>query len=154
LYKFFQYLNQQSNEDKQAFIIHFPAKSGKTEFAIKVTSQRPDIYYLDLQKTFLIKPDVPSIVDCSSEFLKKYLLTLELKQSVIFIDNPDFLFNTWSPSEKNDLLNWIRVQLRSPGVINKTLIFMIQTDEVLANAQFKNSIGQPRILALNQFESI
>lgn len=151
---FFHYLNQQKNEDKQAFIIHYPANSGKTEFAKNVSSLRPDIYYLDLQKTFLEQSNLPQISICGFNFLKTFLLTFDKNQPVILIDNPDFLFNTWELPEKHVFLNWIKVQLRSPGVIKKTLIFMIQTDDVFATAQFNNSLGQPRILALNQFESI
>jgi len=52
------------------------------------------------------------------------------------------------------LLHWMKVQLRSPGVTEKTFSFFIQSDEILATAQFNNSCGQPRILPLNEFEAI
>ena len=56
---FFKYLDQQSSEDKRAFIVHYPAKSGKTSFAKRAAMQRADIFYLDLQETFLKQPDLP-----------------------------------------------------------------------------------------------
>ena len=77
-----------------------------------------------------------------------------MTEEFILIDNPDFLFNIWKTEDKQALLHWMKVQLRSPGVTEKTFIFIIQSDEILATAQFNNSCGQPRILPLNEFEAI
>ena len=151
---FFEYLDQQSSEDTRAFIVHFPAKSGKTSFANQVVARRSDIHYLDLQETFLLEQDLPIITQCGFEFLKEYLLGLQVTEEFILIDNPDFLFNIWKTAEKQALLHWIKVQLRSPGVTKKVLIFFIQSDDILAVTQFSNSCGQPRILSLNEFEAI
>jgi len=151
---FYKYLDQQSSEDKRAFIVHYPAKSGKTAFAKRAAAQRAGIYYLDLQEAFLKQPNLPKITQCGFEFLKEYLLRLQLKEEFVLIDNPDFLFNTWKAEDKQALLHWMKAQLRSPGVTDKTFIFFIQSDEILAIAQFNNSCGQPRILPLNEFEAI
>lgn len=151
---FLKYLDQQSSEDKRAFIIHYPANSGKTAFAKRAAAQRAGIHYLDLQETFLKQPDLPKITQCGFEFLKDYLLGLQVTEEFILIDNPDFLFNIWKNEDKQALLHWMKVQLRSPGVTEKTFIFIIQSDEILATAQFNNSCGQPRILPLNEFEAI
>lgn len=151
---FFKYLDQQSSEDKRAFIVYFPAKSGKTSFAKRAAAQRAGIYYLDLQQAFLKHPDLPKIPQCGFDFLKDYLLGLPMAEEFVLIDNPDFLFNTWTNDEKQALLHWMKVQLRSPGVTEKTFAFFIQSDEILATAQFNNSSGQPRILPLNEFEAI
>ena len=147
-------MDQQSSEDKRAFIVHYPAKSGKTAFAKRAAAQRAGIYYLDLQEAFLKQPNLPKITQCGFEFLKEYLLRLQLKEEFVLIDNPDFLFNTWKAEDKQALLHWMKAQLRSPGVTDKTFIFFIQSDEILAIAQFNNSCGQPRILPLNEFEAI
>jgi len=151
---FYKYLDQQSSEDKRAFIVHYPAKSGKTSFAKRAAAQRAGIHYLDLQETFLKQPDLPKITQCGFAFLKEYLLGLQVTEEFILIDNPDFLFNTWKSEDKQALLHWMKVQLRSPGVTEKTFSFFIQSDEILATAQFNNSCGQPRILPLNEFEAI
>lgn len=151
---FYHFLDQQSSEDKRSFIIYYPAKTGKTAFAKLATTQRAGIYYLDLQEAFLNRPDLPKVNQCGFDFLKDYLLGLKVSNEIILIDNPDFLFNTWSPENKQALLHWMKVQLRSPSVTKKTFIFMIQTDDILATAQFTNSCGQPRILPLNEFEAI
>jgi hypothetical protein len=154
LINFLRYLNQQSAEDKRAFIIHYPALSGKTDFAKRAATLRPGIYYLDLQETFINHPNLPPISQCGFSFLKDFLLGLQIPEDCIVIDNPDFLFNTWEREDKNALLHWIKVQLRSPSVSEKTFIFIIQNDDILASAQFNNSCGQPRILSLNEFEAI
>lgn len=151
---FHHYLDQQSSEDKRAFIIHYPARSGKTTFARRAAAQRPGIYYLDLQETFLHQPNLPPITQCGFDFFKDYLLGLQAPEECVIIDNPDFLFNTWQPGEKQALLHWMKVQLRSPSVTEKTFIFIIQSDNILATAHFNNSCGQPRILPLNEFEAI
>jgi len=77
-----------------------------------------------------------------------------VNEEIVLIDNPDFLFNTWKSEDKQALLHWMKVQLRSPGDTEKTFIFFIQNDEILATAQFNNSYRQPRILPLNEFEAI
>lgn len=151
---FHRFLDQQSSEDTRAFIIHYPANSGKTAFARHAATQRPGIYYLDLQETFLNQPDLPPITKCGFSYLKDFLLALQISDEFVIVDNPDFLFNTWKPEEKQELLYWIKVKLRSPGVTSKTFIFFIQSDEILAIEQFKNSRGQSRVLALNEFEAL
>lgn len=151
---FYSYLDQQSSEDTRSFIIHYYADSGKTVFARHAASLRPGIYYLDLQETFLNRPNLPPITQCGFSFLKDYLLGLQISEEFIIVDNPDFLFNTWGPEDKQALLYWMKLQLRSPGDTEKTFIFMIQDDEILANAQFNNSCGQSRVLPLNELEAI
>lgn len=151
---FFKYLDQQSSEDKRAFIVHYPAKAGKTTFAKRAAAQRPDLCYIDLQELFLNQPNLPIITQCGFEFFKEYLLGMQMNEEFILIDNPDFLFNTWKAEEKQALIHWMKVQLRSPGVTTKTFIFFIQSDEILSTAQFNNSCGNPRILTLNDFEAI
>jgi hypothetical protein len=151
---FHHYLDQQNSEDKRSFIIHYPACSGKTTFAQRATALRHDIFYLDLQHLFLNATDLPPITQCNINFLKKYLLELRVPQEVVLVDNPDFLFNTWKPEDKQALLHWLKVQLRSPSETEKTFIFIIQSDDILTTAKFNNSCGQSRVLALNEFEAI
>jgi len=151
---FGEYLDRQKTEDRRAFIIHFPAKSGKTQFARRVQETWPDVYLLDLQAYFASQPDPPPIHRFDFQALRRLLLSLDVPQSVIVVDNPDFLFNTWHPEEKRALLNWVRVELRSPADTAKTFVFIIQDDDVLARADFWNAYGEPRVIALNMFESV
>ena len=88
---FHYYLNHQKTEDRRAFIVHYPARSGKTQFAHQVAKTRPDVYYLDLQQYFVDHPQ-PSHQYSFSE-LKNLLLNVDADESVVLVDNPDFLFN-------------------------------------------------------------
>jgi len=50
---FLDYLNRQNNEDTHAFIVHYPARSGKTRFADQVCAARADAVRFDLLDYFL-----------------------------------------------------------------------------------------------------
>ena len=151
---FLRYLDTQSGEDKRGFIVHYPANSGKSAFARRAAGLRPGIHYLDLLDACLNDPNLPAIPQCGFEFLKNTLLGLSVRAETVLVDNPDFLFNTWPSDDKHALLHWLKVQLRSPAVSATTFAFFIQSDEILAAAQFNNSAGQPRVLTLNQFAAI
>ena len=149
------YLNHQMAEDRRAFLVHFSAKSGKTQFARRISQVRSDVYYLDLQSYFLENADLPPTGDCDVDTLKKLLLGLKVTQPVIVVDNPDFLFNTWDRSQKNEFLQWINKALRSPAHTQKTFAFFFQDDPVILSATFdKNAQHEPRILSLNSFDSL
>jgi hypothetical protein len=151
---FHDYLNHQKAEDRRAFIIHYPAKSGKTCFARRVVETRRDVHLLDLQEHFLNHPGLPPVRQWDFKALRSLLLSLDVPQSVIIVDNPDFLFNTWSTEDKRALLDWVRVGLRSPAETEKIFIFMVQDDDLISTSNFSNSHGEPRVLAVNQFESV
>jgi len=57
---FFTYLDRQKLEDRQAFIIYYPAMRGKTRFAKRAQQLRPDLYYLDLLEYCLAFPKLPA----------------------------------------------------------------------------------------------
>ena len=152
---FHDYLNRQNNEDRRAFVIHYPARSGKTSFARRICETRQDAYLLDLQRYFLERPELPPIQQCGAPTLKNLLLSLDRPERILVIDNPDFLLNTWSAEEKHALVHWLRIQLRSPADTEKTLIFVIQTDDVVAAVDdMRNSYSEPRVLALNKFDAL
>ena len=151
---FHEYANRQQSEDRRAFIVHYGPKKGKTRFARRICETRSDAHLLDLLAYFLAHPELPPIQKCSFETLKQLLLGLDVPQDIVIIDNPDFLFNTWSSEEKQNLLNWFRVQLRSPSVTRKTFALIIQTDEILAAADLRDSCGDVRVLALNEFDAL
>ena len=153
---FFSYLHRQKQEDRQAFIIYFPASSGKTQFALRACEIDPGIFYLDLLSYFLSKPAI-NVNDYDLEKYKKLLLhTIVFPPGThtILVDNGDFLFNTWKDPVKRSFIDWLRNPLRTPAVTDKTHIFMIQTDGVLSAAELKNTLGEPRVLAINQFDAI
>jgi hypothetical protein len=151
---FHDYVNRQKTEDRRAFIIHYPAKSGKTCFARRAAETRRDVHLLDLQEYFVSQPGLPPVRKWDFKALRSLLLSLDVPQSVVIVDNPDFLFNTWCTEEKRTLLNWVGVGLRSPAETEKTFVFIVQNDDVISAGTFINTYGEPRVLAMNEFESV
>ncbi len=151
---FHDYLNRQNNEDRRAFIIHYPALSGKTRFAEQVCAARSDAHRLDLLDTFLHRSDIGPTQQCSFDVLRKIMLSLVIPEVVILVDNGDFLFNTWNQAEKDAFQSWLRIGLRSPRDTEKTFIFLLQSDPWFTASVMKNSYGEDRILALNAFDAL
>jgi len=150
---FHDYLNRQKTEDRRAFVVHYPANSGKTEFALRVCAARPDACRLDLLAHFLEHADLPPIEEFGPAELRELLLGFEVTQSVVLVDNSDFLFNTWSEKEKTRFANWLRRQLRSPGVTEKTFVFLLQSEPFIETMNLeKNSYRESRVQPLNAFE--
>ena len=156
--KFAEYLEQQTHEDRQAFIIHYPALGGKTQFIRKACQVIPNLHYVDLLELSLANPVFLSLEKIELGRFKDMILdldkTLPEKVKAIIIDQGDFLFNTWDSDEKQDFLHWLRQLLRTPSVVKRTFIFVIQTDGVISSAVMTNSRNQSRILALNEFEAL
>ena len=149
------YLSHQMAEDRRAFVVHFPARSGKTQYTQRVSQLRNDVYYIDLQTYFLEKKDLPPIEDCDVEVVKNLLLDLKVSQPVIIVDNPDFLFNTWGRNEKSEFLKWVNRALRSPTHTQKTFVFFFQDDPEFLSLSFDvNTHQEPRLLPLNFFDAL
>lgn len=151
---FSAYLDQQKNEDTRAFVVHAPAGGGKTAFARAVRARRTDVYLLDLQKHFVTHPDLHAIKTFGSAALQTLLLNWAEEHAVIFVDNWDFLWNTWRDEECAQFLHWIGVQLRSPSVSPKTFVFFLQTDDKLKAAKTPNTRKHQFVRPLSDFDAV
>ena len=155
---FANYLEQQSQEDRQAFIIHFPALSGKTLFIKKACQVIPGIHYIDLLEHTLADSDLSSLEKIDLPKFMDIILDIDKSLpdnlSALVIDQGDFMFNTWDADEKLEFLHWLRVSLRTPSFVKRTFIFVIQTDGILSSAKLNNTRNQTRILALNEFDAL
>lgn len=152
---FLEILDIQKQEDRQAFIIHYPANTGKSLFVQKACALRPGLFRLDLLIDFLGDPGL-QVKQFNPERLQKYLLSYAYPGGTytVFVDNPDFLFNTWGKAEKEAFIQWLSYPLRTPAATDKTFIIVIQTDDVVRAARLNNSRHQSRILALNEFDAL
>ena len=153
---FYQYLDQQSQEDRRAFIVHGEAGCGKTRFARRLAEGRPGLFYLDLLAHALAAPAWPAVNELDPRRLQSLLLGLASPPgaTAVLVDHADFLFNTWTAAEKQRLIDWLRLSLRSPGVTDKTFVFVIQTDGVLSAAGLENSKRLSRALHLSEFDAL
>ncbi len=153
---FYKYLEKQKQEDRQAFIVHYPAFSGKTRYCKELAESNPSIYYVDLLDTYLGSTGLPEVVDFNLAAFQKWILSLASPPSTqtLILDQGDFIFNTWSKETKGQFINWLKVSLRTPALTDKTLIFFIQTDGILSSSVLTNSQGESRILKLSEFDSL
>jgi len=155
---FAKFLEQQSHEDRQAFIIHYPALSGKTQFIQKACQVNPGLHYLDLLEYALSNPGLSALEYIDLESFTNMILDLDKslpqESSALVIDQADFMFNTWDIDEKQDFIHWLRTTLRTPSVVKRTVIFIMQTDGVITSAALGNNRNQSRILALNELDAI
>ena len=130
------------------------ASGHKTETARRMCDML-GAYLLDLQAHFLERPELSSrIARFDPEDLEKLLLQLEVPQPIVVVDNMDFLLNTWSQTRRKRVVGMVDLRLKSPGVTNKTYVFMVQTDPAIAGRSVKNTQGHPRILPLNAFYAL
>ena len=155
---FAKYLEQQGHEDRQAFIVHYPALSGKTRFIEKACQVILGLHYVNWLEYILAKPALTSLEKINPSQFEKELLEIDKslgdELSAVMIDQGDAMFNTWDADEKQEFLHWLRVPLRTPGLVNRTFVFIIQTDGVLSSAVLTNTLNQSRILALNELDAL
>ena len=149
-----QFLTTQGQETYRAFIIHGPARSGKTQLARRMRAVL-GAYLLDLQAYFLEHPELAERIDrFRPNDLEKLLLGLEVPEHIVVVDNIEFLLNTWTRRHLEDLIAVIDRGLKSPGLTDKTFLFMVQTNPDIVSHELTNTRGQPRILPLDAFYAL
>lgn len=152
--KLTDYIATQATERYRAFIIHGPAMSGKTRLAWRMRDVL-GVYVLDLQAHFVAHPDLCARIDrYRPRDLEQMLLTLEVPESVVVVDNPDFLLNTWTPRHKREFVAMVDRRLHSPTVTDKTFAFLIQTDPLIIRHEICNTRGQARIVPMDGFYAL
>lgn len=148
------YVAAQATESYRAFIIYGPAMSGKTRLAWRMRDVL-GAYILDLQAHFVADPGLCARIDrYRPRDLEELLLGLDVPQSLVVVDNPDFLINTWTPRHKQEFVAMVDRRLRSPSVTTKTFVFLIQTDLAITGRELTNTRGQPRILPIDAFYAL
>jgi len=70
------------------------------------------------------------------------------------VDNLDFLLNTWTKRRLEEFVAMIDLRLKSPGVTDKTFVFIVQTNPTVVRYDLRNTRGQPRILPLDAFHAL
>ena len=148
------YIAIQATESYRAFIIHGPAMSGKTRLARRMRDVL-SAYVLDLQAHFVADPDLCARIDrYRPRDLERMLLALDVAESLVVVDNVDFLLNTWSPKHRREFVAMVDKRLRSPGDTDKTFVFLIQTDPLIVRHELTNTRGQPRVLPIDAFYAL
>ena len=149
-----QYLASQGQETFRACIIHAPAMSHKTELGRRIRDAL-GAYQLDLQAYFLEHPELAERIDrFRPGDLEKLLLKLDVSESIVVVDNVDFLLNTWTRRHLEEFVAMVDLRLKSPGVTDKTFVFMVQSNPVILKHEVTNTRSQPRILPCDAFYAL
>ena len=98
-----EYLATQGQETYRACIIYAPAMSHKTELAQRIRDVL-GAHLLDLQAYFVEHEELAGRIDrFRPDDLEKLLLGLDVPESIVVVDNLDFLLNTWTRQQLNHL---------------------------------------------------
>jgi len=128
--------------------------SGKTKLA-RALANVADVHYLDLQAHFASDKALASSIDrFGVQDLKKLLLGLEVPQSVVAVDNLDFLLNTWSAGRKEEFTMLVEKLLESPAITDKTFVFFLQTDRHVIGRRISNTRRESRILKIGEIKAL
>lgn len=145
-------LDFQTREQYRAILVLGTAGSGKTKYA-KQLANVTKAKYIDLLDVFSKNKTLSENIDLFNVIrLKKYLLDLPSDESIVIVDNIDFLLNTWTDHELSQFLVLIE-KLRSIET-KKTFCFFAQDLKILSAKQIYNSQNNSRVISLNQVAHI
>jgi hypothetical protein len=146
------FLKTQQAERYRAFLVHGPPRCGKSAFARKLASASSGTY-LDVLATVAAVPELAEQVDVlDAGFLKR--LALDAANSgagLVLVDEVDFLLPIWS-GDLSPLLEIVRKV--SPPETQAIIGFFMQTTPTLESLGLHNSVGQKRILRLDEIQGI
>lgn len=141
------FVQNQSKERYRNFILFGPAMSGKTEL-VKKLADKMGAKYIDLLEDFAGDIKMKAAIDIFEphDFVQ-YLNKVKERETLIIIDNMDFLFNTWDNSQHESFFNF--VQRDDDQTI---FCLVLQDSKSLKGINFRNSQGQKRVLSLYDIE--
>lgn len=149
-----EYLATQAQETYRACIIYGPAMSHKTELARRIYDVL-GAYLLDLQAHFVEHRDLAGRIDrFGPGDLERLLLGLDVPERIVVVDNLDFLLNTWTKQKLDGFVGMVDLRLKSPGVTDKTFVFVTQDHPVILRHELENTQGQPRVLPRDAFYAL
>jgi hypothetical protein len=153
----FDLINRLGHERYRAIIIHTSPEMSPslTQFCQKLCQQKNG-KYLDLLEFFIQSPTLSKSVDSfSPEKLRALLIDQSCGESMLVLDRPDFLLDTWRNSERQDFFRLITNQWDGYKDGTKAkLIVALQTSVEISNLKISDSKGQSRVFRLIDFYDI
>lgn len=149
------FIQNLSGERYKTFIVHSDPNTCKSEYA-KSLAKRFNGKYLDLLETFKENPDMRSKIDVFGiKELEDLLIYEGKKESIIILDNIEFLLNTWDKDNYDLLFNLIFKKWDSFKTSYKPIlgVFLI-TNPKIFHFEFRTGDGKSKIFHLNILESL
>jgi hypothetical protein len=112
--------------------------------------------YLDLLKYFIQSPELSEKIDSfSPEKLRGLLIEQSRGESLLILDRPDFLLDTWRNSERKDFYRLITNQWDGyKDSMKAKLIVALQTSVEISDLKILDAKGQSRVFRLIDFNDI
>ncbi len=150
-----EYINSLKSEKFRAFIIHSKNEIKNSDF-IRSAAIKLDGKYLDLLELFENDFKLSNSLDYFNPTKLVELLKNESNnQNLLFVDNMSFLWDTWSPRDKNNFLLMIAKQWNCfYSKMKATLVFSLPTDYPITNTNIVDTKGESRIKEMNEFSAI
>jgi len=130
-------INSYKSERYNSFIVYGDAGIGKSSYVQEFIHKNQDIKiaYFDILEEYTKIQSAQSIFGFTpNKFITWALSLLPIaehnERDLLVIDNFDFLVNTWSPSEKIEMIKLIEKYIEKSVTINP-LIFVIHSDPII-----------------------
>jgi len=152
-----EYLEILSQERYRAIIIHVaPQQSRLLSRYVQTISKKLPGKYLDLLDKFIKSENLKKRIDnFGPEDLRKLLIEESKDSSLLVIDRPDFLLDTWRKREREDFFRMLTDQWDGYRDGMKSIIIIcLQTSLEIENLHISDSLGNSRILSLADFNDI
>ncbi len=153
----FDFINHLSRERYRAAIIHTSPELGPsmTQFCQKLCQQKGG-KYLDLLEYFIQSPELSETIDrFSPEKLRGLLIEQSRGESLLILDRPDFLLDTWRNPERKDFYRLITDQWDGyKDSMKAKLIVALQTSVEITDLKILDAKGQSRVFRLIDFNDI
>lgn len=146
------FLERQRGERYRAFIVHGPARKGKTTFARKLADVSGGAY-IDVLATVAADPALAADVDLlDANFLKRLALEAAAQGAgVIVVDEFDFLMPVWN----GDLALLVEIARKLSVSDTQAVIgFVMHTVSALETTTLENSKHQSRVLRLDEIQAL
>ena len=153
----FEYFNHLDQERFRAVILHATPEKGPsvTRFAQRACEQA-DGKYLDLLDLFVNDQTLSAKIDrFGPDNFRSLLIELSKGTDLLFVDQADFVLDTWRRRERQRFFRMITNQWDGyrEGMATKILI-SLQTSQEVNSLQILDSQGQSRVLQLSDFNEI
>ena len=156
-YDIYEFLEHMAQERYRAIIVHAaPEKGPNLTLFVKKMCNHTGGKYLDLLEQFIKSDDLKEKIDqFGVEELRKHLIEQSRDQTVLVVDNIDFLLDTWRTLERKSFYNLIKLQWDGFKEATKAvLIICLQSTPEIEAQKIFDSKEQSRILHLSDFNDI
>jgi len=143
------------NQRYLSIIVHSKPNKALSDFA-KKSADVLEAKYFSLYNHFLENSELSESIDCFTDQSLIDLFFVQAKaNSLLIVDQVDFLLDTWNKREHKDFFNLFENQWDAWKLESRTgLILFLETNDILDSNSIKFQNGTNKIYELNEFISL